>query len=227
MARIFVDRPREEGISAIAATWVLFCVAFVAESEEVHVLNLVAGGLLGAVLVVPGFLAASRVRPLPSRPVAQRAWLAVLALCAGGAVGGVILVQLLAIATFDPRTAAGVVRPVSQPLFELLMLAYSAAVVEEVAVRLFGMSVIAWIVVNRYGKEPDVAFHTALVGSALLFGLAHLPGISPGGLTLVLFNVLAGLLLGWIFWRWGLPYAILCHFLGGLIIQSMGPILLA
>ena len=70
------------------------------------------------------------------------------------------------------------------------------------------------------------AFHIALTGSAVLFGLAHLPDISVAGLGLVLGNTAAGLLFGWLFWRWGLPYAMLCHFGAGLVIQSIGPAVL-
>jgi SAM-dependent methyltransferase len=33
----------------------------------------------------------------------------------------------------------------------------------------------------------------------------------------VLVNTAAGLLFGWIYWHWGLRYAILCHFMGGLV----------
>ncbi|HXG90735.1 MAG TPA: hypothetical protein VNJ02_20640 [Vicinamibacterales bacterium] len=57
--------------------------------------------------------------------------------------------------------------------------------------------------------------------------LAHLRGILLVGLVLFLVNGLGGLLLGWIFWRWGLPYAILCHFVAGILIQALGPRVLA
>lgn len=84
------------------------------------------------------------------------------------------------------------------------------------------MSGIAWITA-RYVKRPGLVFPVALSVSALLFGLVHLPDFSWVGLTVVLLNGLGGLLLGWIFWRWGLAYAILCHFAGGVVIQSLGP----
>ncbi|MGH9794241.1 MAG: CPBP family glutamic-type intramembrane protease [Candidatus Acidiferrales bacterium] len=31
-------------------------------------------------------------------------------------------------------------------------------------------------------------------------------------ITVVVKSTAAGLLLGWVFWRWGLPYSIMCHF---------------
>jgi hypothetical protein len=35
------------------------------------------------------------------------------------------------------------------------------------------------------------------------------------------------LLFGWVFWRWGLPYAFLCHAAGDVVIQSLAPRLIA
>ena len=82
-------------------------------------------------------------------------------------------------------------------------------------------------------KRTPTAEWTAIAVSALLFGLVHLPAWAAAttisaalvGAVLVL-NAVGGLALGWIFCRWGLPYAILCHFAGDVVIQSLGPRLL-
>jgi hypothetical protein len=42
----------------------------------------------------------------------------------------------------------------------------------------------------------------------------------------VLLNAAAALLLAWVFWRWGLPYAILTHVAGDLVVQVGGPAIL-
>jgi CAAX prenyl protease-like protein len=232
MMEILVDRPRKQAALAIGATWLLFCLAFVAEvdpTEPPDLAEFMLGGLLGAVLVVVGFYAASRCRPMPARGNAQRARLVLLSLCAGIAAGAVSLAVILGLASQDPSAArvfGGASEPIWRPLGRPLARAFGAAVVEEVAVRLFGMSVIAWLAA-RFAKRPADVFLIALSASALLFGLAHVSDFSLAGLTLVLLNVLAGVLLGWIFWRWGLAYAVLCHFAAGMIIQSLGPRLIA
>jgi len=95
----------------------------------------------------------------------------------------------------------------------------SVAVVEEIAFRLFLMSVVAWIAA-RFLNKPRTVFLTALIVSAFLFAVPHLLGRSlPTDSALALYasgvvvkSGVAGLVLGWIFWRWGLPYAMLCHF---------------
>jgi hypothetical protein len=89
---------------------------------------------------------------------------------------------------------------------------------EEVVVRLFLMSAIAWAA-SRFTKRVGLVFAIALAGSAFFFALPHLGRPFPEdptlasfyGAALVVKYTLAGLPLGWIFWRWGLPYAILCH----------------
>src|SRR6185312_11616350 len=69
-----------------------------------------------------------------------------------------------------------------------------------------------------------------LAGSSLLFGLAHLPAwaaASHAGTLLfalvILLNGLGGLLFGWVYWRWGLPYAILSIFPGMGAVKGLGP----
>jgi membrane protease YdiL (CAAX protease family) len=64
-----------------------------------------------------------------------------------------------------------------------------------------------------------MAFAIALVGSSLFFALLHLDRPMPDDPTLANYYraalltkyTMAGVPLGWIFWRWGLPYAMICH----------------
>lgn len=218
---------RSQRVREIAVTSLLFCLAFVAETERPPASDIVTGAVLGAVLAVVGFTSASRLRPLPDRRLRERAGLAVWSLLAGAGAGVAILAALLMLAEMDPDSRRGVVASAALPLTQVLARAYGAAVVEEVVFRLFGMSLIAWIAAVGCGRSPKSAFHVALGVSALLFGLVHLPAVSLVGLVLVVVNGLAGLLLGWIFWRWGVPYAILCHFVAGILVQALGPRVLA
>lgn len=109
----------------------------------------------------------------------------------------------------------------------------SVAVVEEVASRLFLMSVVAWVA-TRFVNRARTVFLTALIVSALLFAVVHLLGrpmpAQPAVAALyasgvVLKSGVAGLALGWIFWRWGLPYAMLCHFAGNGLHKVLEPVL--
>ena len=63
--------------------------------------------------------------------------------------------------------------------------------------------------------------------------MAHLPAwaaatqSTPALLAAVVaLNAVAALAMAWAFWRWGLPYAILAHLAGDLVVQTLGPRLL-
>jgi hypothetical protein len=94
----------------------------------------------------------------------------------------------------------------------------AAPLLEEVTVRLFVMSAIAWVVF-RSCKRATLAFGLALLMSAVFFAALHLFRPLPLDPALVTYYrialmakyTVAGAVLGWVFWRWGLPYAILTH----------------
>lgn len=228
VARLVADRPRREAALAVGATVLLFSVGFVAEEAVFRrpgVGDLLLGAVLGAVLAIAGYAASSRVRPMTPQPWRLRLPRGVLAMAAGGAFSLLSLAVVFAVAGFDD-TVLDIFRggsvTVALPFGVPLARAFGAAVMEEVIARLLLMGGIAWLAVRR-GASHGRAYGIALLGSALIFGLLHFPGFSVAAAVLVPLNTAAGLVLGWLFWRWGLPYAILCHFIAGLVIQGLGP----
>ena len=102
-------------------------------------------------------------------------------------------------------------------------------VIEEVMLRLFMMSLIAFLLHKIFWRKreqtPVAALVLANVLSALLFAVGHLPataillGLSPMILLrCFLLNGGIGLLFGWLYRRYGLRYAMLAH--GGCHIVS-------
>jgi membrane protease YdiL (CAAX protease family) len=211
-----VDRPPGDATLALAAAWLAFMAGLLVGGEIEDGGSFAVAAVIGAVLVYLGFVAVSRCRPLPRRSNVHRARLAVLSLAAGAALGLANLAANWLIAGGHPRIRALLVERMStlEPLDGLV----ASPLVEEVVVRLFLMSALAWIV-SRFTKHAGLAFAVALIGSALFFAVLHLgrpfpddPGLaSYYRVTLVAKYTLAGVPLGWVFWRWGLPYAILCH----------------
>lgn len=226
---MIVDRPRKEAAIAVGTAWAAFLAALVLGNEVLDLASLMIGGCVGAVLVFAGFAAASRCRPMHPRPNAQRARIALLSLAWGAGLGVANLGANLALAQADPALRELMAERIASvaPVTGLL----AAPVVEEIALRLFFMSVIAWVV-SRFTRRPGLIFWIALGVSALGFALIHLDRPFPTdpalaalyGVALVLKYSLAGLLPGWIFWRWGLPYAMFCHFVANathLLLQPM------
>lgn len=218
-------------LTRMAVTWVVFLVALPFLEEGFGLEIMVWGGLIGMPLVAFGFLAASRCREVAEQDNARRAKLTIGALLIGVGVGAANLGANVALAAADPGIRALLQEHFAEPLSWARVA--SVAVVEEVAVRLFLMSVVAWIAA-RFLKTDRAVFLTALIVSAFLFAVPHLLGrpmpthsafaaLYASGV--VVKSGVAGLVLGWIFWRWGLPYAMLCHFLGNGVHKVFEPLL--
>ena len=227
-----VDRGWKEITIAIAGPWLAFVVALcLAVPQPPSLAYVLIGSAVGAILIIIGFLAGSRCRPRSGRQFSQRLRLTVLALVFGLVLGLVLLSALWVLMRFEPALQTRFARRLTEPAWRPLALAFESSILEEVTFRLFAMTILIWLATRWLGT--GASFAIGLVGSALLFGLAHLPAwTSAGNPTfllvglVLLLNGVGGLLLGWVYWRWGLPYAIFCHFGGDIIVQGLGPHLL-
>ena len=149
------------------------------------------------------------------RPVWRRQWLPGLV---GGALGAGLLLALPALA---PASLAQASLPEMPGLARVLY----GGITEELLLRWGMMSSIAWglwrVLQQDRGKPHPGLFWTAIVLSALLFGLGHLPAakamlglLKPEVIAyLLLGNGVFALLAGWLFWRRGLEAAMLAHIL--------------
>lgn len=202
--------------AAIAAAWLAFMAGLLIGGEIGDPVSFVIGAVAGFGLVLVGFSAAWSQRPLPRGDQSQRVRLALGAVGVGVAFGVANLAANWLIAQRDPAIHAVLAERMAtlQPVVGIV----AAPLVEEVTVRLFLMSVIAWVAF-RLTKRDGVAFVIGLLGSSLVFAVLHLGRPFPGDpalanyyrTTLLVKYTIAGLPLGWVFWRWGLPYSILCH----------------
>ncbi|MCD9005434.1 CPBP family intramembrane metalloprotease [Luteimonas sp. XNQY3] len=121
-----------------------------------------------------------------------------------------------------------------------LMAAFYGGIVEELQLRLFLMTLIAWaatwLLRRRAGFDgtlsPRVAWAAILI-AALLFGLGHLPtasmvwGLDTGVvLRTLLLNGIGGVVFGWLYWKRGFEMAVLSHFAADLVLHALVPLLL-
>jgi hypothetical protein len=234
MIDLLTDRTRREATTVLSGTWLLFCIALCLALPQPPKLSYVAlGSLAGAALIALGFAAASRWRSVPAHQLRERLRLAAVSVLAGSALGAVLLAALVALARAEPLLLAHFAGRLAEPAWRPWALGFESSVLEEITYRLFAMSVTAWLALRLF-KRQNAATAIALGASCILFGLAHLPAwssLAPVTTSLIagvlLLNGIGGLLFGWIFWRWGLPYAILCHFAGDVVIQSFAPRLLS
>lgn len=175
-----------------------------------------SGSLLGAlstlVAVALGLAAVEKPRSLPHRSVIEHVRLMGLALGLGVALGIANLGLNYGMASLDSAVYEQMVTRWSE--FSAWSIVLSGPVVEEIIFRFLLMSGLGWIAA-RFTDDRRTIFFVALGASSLLFGVAH---VFYGGVHTPLYQFgiavksgALGLLLGWSFWRWGLPYSIIAH----------------
>lgn len=140
----------------------------------------------------------------------------------GSLIGGLVMI-LPDIFFFGQHSQVIMDSYVSKPTIPYLLASVTyGAVIEEVMLRLFTMSLIAFLLHKLFwrksGDTPLAALIIANILSALLFAAGHLPatfallGSSP--LILLrcfLLNGGLGLLFGWLYRKYGLRYAMIAH----------------
>lgn len=229
--RIVVDRPGREAAVGIAGAWIAFMLVLPVYIPDIRQLSdMLVGALVGAGLIVVGFAAASRVRPVPDLKWKDQLRLAGLSLVLGALLGTANLGVNFGLASVSPVVHQLLVERFSQisPLASLA----AAPVVEEIAFRLFFLSAVAFVV-SRFVEDQRFVFWIALGLSAVVFGVMHVVRPMPEstglawayGTGVAVKSGLASLLLGWIFWRWGLGFAIVSHSAANGAHQLLAPLL--
>ncbi len=135
----------------------------------------------------------------------------------GGCIGAAVIVGFYAL---SPESIRSVQPETPLPLAVRVL---SGGITEEVLVRWGLMTVMAWVgwkVLQRDLQRPTPGvMWGAIVLSALVFGLSHIPSVAQSlpGLSasvaayITIGNALFGLVAGYLFWRYGLEAAIAAH----------------
>ncbi len=110
-------------------------------------------------------------------------------------------------------------------------------ITEEILTRLFFLTLLAWIL-TRFshgddGKPSATAMWIAIVGSAVLFGLGHLPATLASIpfsimvlLRAVLLNGIYGTVFGYLYWKRGLESSMMSHVTSDLLVHLILPALI-
>lgn len=190
---------------------------------------------VGTIVVVLGLAMAHR---LGHRPPLLTGRLA-SAFALGGAVGGsLLLVLVYVLVPLEPDLAARLQARAQAPAWLPWALATEASVLEELVFRLFLFTLVVWLCARGWRHPPErirgVWVWSANAISALAFAAVHLPAwlgaLEPTAVLIaavVALNAIAGVFLGYLYWRWGIEAAILAHFAADLVVQGLGPRLLA
>jgi membrane protease YdiL (CAAX protease family) len=123
------------------------------------------------------------------------------------------------------------------PFWKALSVAPYGGVVEELLMRLFLVSLFAWIF-GKIFKSTEVIKNNwimwaSIIVVAVIFGLGHLPAtativaLTPIVIVrAILLNGIGGIFFGWLYWKKGLEYAIVAHFTADIVLHAILPTLL-
>ncbi len=209
--------------------WVLALI----QSAQNVVLFAVATGLglliarhigLGAPLI-EGLLAGKNISAQASAMIAPALIL--------GIVSSVVLL-ILEITVFWPRLPKTMREDFPIPaLWKRLLASFYGGINEEILLRLFLLSLLAWLIGFAWhapnGRPTLGAFWVANILAAVIFGLGHLPAtaalvkLTPLLIVrAILLNGVVGIATGYLFWQYGLEAAMLAHFSADLVIHGVG-----
>jgi membrane protease YdiL (CAAX protease family) len=115
-----------------------------------------------------------------------------------------------------------------------ILASVSAGIKEEILLRFGLMTLLAWLVmkITRRERVGPGAIWMANIVAALLFGAAHMPAASsmtvltPAVVAVALvFNGVAGVTFGWLYWRRGILAAIVAHIVADIVLQVLYPLM--
>ena len=150
-----------------------------------------------------------------------------------GVLGGAVLLVLdLFFLRYWPQKLVDFAQRAT--LWENFLASFYGGLNEEFFMRLFGISVLAWLLSRVWytptGLPTNAVFWTANVIIAVLFGLGHLPAtknllgsIPPLMLArTLLLNAPIGLICAWLFWTFGIEAAVLAHLFADIVYHVAG-----
>ena len=208
------------------------------------VVTMVIYGILAAI----GMIAADRIglgMPLLESWLAGKPdWRAARRFALPAIITGVllsVLIVLLEKTLFAASMSAALKqlnRPrTSPPAWEGFLASFYGGITEEILLRLFLLSLVAWgmaaLVGQSQARPAPAILWTANIIAAVMFGLGHLPAAAAAGLQMnrslitraIVLNGLGGLAFGWFYWTFGLEAAMLCHFSADIVLHVLWPLL--
>lgn len=209
------------------------------------VLQVIQNTLLFGLITAAGLFFAGRVGPgtpiLEARLRGEAVMDRIRAILPISILLGVIaavLIVVLDLAVFQPAlsrqlgdTADALFLQATPPAaWKGFLASFYGGIVEEVLLRLFLMSMLAWlgsfVSKTREGKPTSGVFWSANILAAVIFGIGHLPAtatlvpLTPLVITrAILLNGLGGIAFGWLYWKRGLEAAMLSHFSADIILH--------
>ncbi len=152
-----------------------------------------------------------------------------------GVLAGLLIVLVSFL--FTPLSSVFQNAEVSVPIWKGFLASFYGGIGEEILFRLFLMTLIVWIFFKikktAEGKPTNIGVWLAIIITAVLFGIGHLPitsaitAITPLVVArAVILNGIGAIIFGWLYWRKGLESAMIAHFSADIVLHVIFPLTL-
>lgn len=151
-----------------------------------------------------------------------------------GAIAGILIILL------DKLFSLFVSFPITNinpPIWQATIASFYGGITEEILMRFFIMTLLTWITFKFFktdeNKPTNYGIWFAIIISAILFGIGHLP--ATAALTAItpiiifraiILNGIGGIIFGWLYWKKGLESAMIAHFTTDIIILVVYPMIM-
>jgi membrane protease YdiL (CAAX protease family) len=139
-----------------------------------------------------------------------------------------ITIIVLDVYWFGPRMPLPAMGFENPPVWQGFLASFEGGITEEVLLRLFLMSLFVWVFTLI--KKGNWAYWVSIFLTSLLFGAGHLPTAAMiwhlTGVVIartIVLNGLAGLVFGWLYWKYGLESAMVAHFSADIVLHVIMP----
>jgi hypothetical protein len=150
--------------------------------------------------------------------------------------GAILLIADLFFLPYWPQPLVDTAKKTT--LLENFAASFYGGMDEEILMRLFGLSALAWLLSKIWhttaGLPTSAVLWIANIVLAIIFGLGHLPALKamlgkiPPAMLMrsLLLNAPVGVICGWLFWTYGIEAAIIAHFSADIIYHVFGTVVL-
>ena len=125
---------------------------------------------------------------------------------------------------------------ITPPAWQGFLASFYGGINEEILLRLFIMTFIAWIFFKikktEEGKPTNAGMWLAIIIAAVIFGIGHLPTLlaitTPTPLLIIrviILNTVGGIIFGWLYWKKGLESAMISHFSADIVLHVILPLI--
>jgi len=154
-----------------------------------------------------------------------------------GVLAGIIIIGIDFLFSISGLTISLIQPQINPPAWQGFLASFYGGINEEVLLRLFLMTLIAWIFFKirktKEGKPTDIGMWLAIILAAVIFGAGHLPAVSAITtitplqiIRVILLNSVGGIIFGWLYWKKGLESAMISHFSADIVLHVILPLLI-